>query len=105
MTFDDPDLQRHFDRVATLMTSLPEEIRPIFALIDAYTWFRLIEGEQSPRLQDILQRLIAPELRPALRRWYAGFGGDMNPGAMEFHDFLERTIGEGLPLGNSGSLA
>lgn len=92
MTFDDPQLQQHYEQVLAIMTALPEDVRPICSLMDAYYWFNLVERKDSPKARDILKRLISPELRPALRHWYLFSNGNMNPAAMEFHQFLEETI-------------
>ncbi len=98
MKFDDPQLQEYYERVVSVMTSLPEDLRPICALMDAHHWFSLIEGESSPKTREAFQKLTSLELRRALKRWYKHGQGEMNPAAKEFHLFLERTIGEELPL-------
>lgn len=82
-----------------MMTSLPEELRLVCGLLDGYSWFRLAEGEDAASVQDILRCLTSADLRPALRRWYAEHGSNMNPAAREFHDALERATGEVLPTG------
>jgi hypothetical protein len=76
------------------MTSLPEEQRLVCALLDAYQWFGLTEGEDSPRVVEAMAHLLSAELRPALRSWYRGCGDDMNPAATEFRQRLSRLAGE-----------
>src|SRR6266576_3987386 len=68
MQFDDVELQQHYERVVSLVTNLPEDLRSVCGLMDAFHWFSVSEGEHSPRARDIFQRLTALELRPALRK-------------------------------------
>jgi hypothetical protein len=99
MKFDDAQLQEHFNKGVKIMTGLPEDLRPICALLDAYNWFRLTAGENDSRVREVMSKLTSAELRPALRRWFNRIDGEMNPAAMEFHRKLELAIGEELPLG------
>ena len=78
------------------MSSLPVELRPVAALMDAYGWFRLIEGEESPRVGEIIEQLLSPELRPALHQWYRQLPSSLNPIATEFHHRLSILTGESL---------
>lgn len=82
------------------MTSLPEELRPICALLDAWHWFKLAEGEQSARALEAIRRLSHPEMRPALKKWYLQ-QREVNTAADAFRHELEKAIGEELPLGSS----
>jgi hypothetical protein len=100
--FDDAQLQQYCDRVVSVMTSLPENIRPICALLDAWHWFNLTEGEQSPRVREIIKRLTSSELRASLKTWYLQHE-QINGPASSFHRALENEIGEKLPLGNQRS--
>jgi hypothetical protein len=95
--FDDPQLQQHCERVVLIMTTLPEDFRPICALLDAWQWFRLTDGEQSPRVSEAIRHLADPQLRPALKSWYLR-ASNLNVAANEFHDIIERQIGEKLPI-------
>jgi hypothetical protein len=71
MTFSHPDVQQFYDRAMSLKVGgVSDEERPVFALMDAYGWFRLIDGQQSAKIQELVSNLLSPELRPALRRWY-----------------------------------
>src|SRR5438874_10425044 len=89
--YADAKLQQHVERVVALMTSVPEEQRPVFGLLDAYQWFALTEGEDSPRVAEALKHLLSTGLRPALRSWYRRCGDDMNPAATEFRERLRRV--------------
>jgi hypothetical protein len=92
--FTNPQLQQHFERVLPLMTTLPEEQRPICALMDAYSRFRVTHGEQSDIVREAIDCLLLPELRPGLRSWYLRSGHNMNPFAREFRDRLGQMAGE-----------
>lgn len=94
--FTDSQLQQHFERVLPLTLDLPEELRAISALMDAYSRFRVTDGEQGVRVREVLQKLTAPELRPALRGWYRYHTGEMNPTAAEFRHTLSQLVGESL---------
>jgi hypothetical protein len=93
MTFRDPQLQRHCERTASVVKGCPAEQLPVLGLLDAWYWFRLVEGEESPRVAEAIEHLLSPELRPALRQWYR-HGGDMNEGAVCFRDRLSELAGE-----------
>lgn len=96
MTFKDKQLEQHFERTMSLHAgNLPTEERPVFALMAAYGWFRRIDGEQSSRVTEVIELLLLPELRPALRSWYEKFGeNSMNPMALEFRERLSKLAGE-----------
>ena len=68
MTFQHPDVEQAYKRVIALhVAGSTDEEQPVFALMDAYGWFRLIEGEQTAMVQEIVSLLLSPELRPGLR--------------------------------------
>ncbi len=96
MKFTDSQLQQHIERVLPLTTYLPEELRPVCALMDAYSRFLVTDGEQGERVRELLAKLTAPELRPALRGWYRHHTGEMNPTATEFRHTLSELVGESL---------
>jgi hypothetical protein len=91
--FFNPELQQHFERVLPMTTSLPEEQRPICALMDAYSRFRLTHGEYSDVVRETLDSLLLPESRSGLRSWYRG-KDNMNPFAREFRDRLSQMAEE-----------
>lgn len=96
MTFKHADLEQFFERVTALKVGdLPDAERPIFALMDAYGWFRLVDGNQSAKIQEIIEHLLTPELRPALRSWYKRHSGlETNDGFKEFREHLSQLAGE-----------
>lgn len=98
ITFSDPLLQQHCEKVGLIMTTVPDELRPICALLDAWHWFRLTEGEQSPRVSEAIRHLADPQMRPALKSWYLR-SSNLNVAADEFRRILEQTVGEELPSG------
>ena len=96
MNFSDPQLRQHFDQTLLLTTHSPEDLRPVCALMDAYSRFRVTDGEQGPKVRGVLAKLTAPELRPALRDWYRQHTGEMNPIATAIRHTLSLLVGEHL---------
>ena len=94
MIFRDPELQKHFDRVVSVVQGCPPDQLPVLALLDAWHWFQLVEGAKSPRTTEAIEHLLSPELRPALRSWYRRRGDKMNVGTNEFRDQLSQMAGE-----------
>jgi len=94
MIFRDPQLQKHYERTVLIIQGLPPDQRPVCALLDAWYWFHLIEGDVSPRVSESIEHLLSAELRPALRTWYRRCGTGMNPAAIEFRDRLSSLAGE-----------
>ena len=94
MTFRDQKLQQHCERAAAVVTGCPTEQLPVLGLLDAWYWFRAVEGEDSPRVGEAMEHLLSAELRPALRQWYQQCGDDMNPNALAFRDRLSELAGE-----------
>jgi len=94
MTFRDAQLRQHYERTVSIVQGCPTEERPVCALLDAWHWFHLTEGDASPRATEAIECLLSAELRPALRGWYHRHGADMNPAATEFRDRLSETAGE-----------
>jgi hypothetical protein len=94
MTFRDPKLQQHCERAVTVVKGCPPEQLPVLGLLDAWHWFHLVEGQDSPRVAEALELLLSPELRPALRQWYRDAGENMNENALQFRDRLSELAGE-----------
>ncbi len=94
MTFRDPKLQQHCERAAAVVTGFPAEQFPVLGLLDAWYWFRTVEGEDSPRAAEAIEHLLSAELRAALRQWYQRFGDGMNENALGFRDRLSELAGE-----------
>ena len=76
------------------MKGCPAEQLPVLGLLDAWYWFELIEGKESPRVAEAVEHLLSPELRPPLRQWYQRWGTEMNEGAIQFRDRLSELAGE-----------
>ena len=97
MTFQDPVLRQHYDHALVLMSGLPIELRPICALMDAYQIYRQTDGEETPRVREIIYHLTDPDLRPVLRRWFRIMCvNEMNPTAMKFRKQMSEIIGQSL---------
>jgi hypothetical protein len=107
MQFQDPELQQFMQRLnAVPVGNVSVECRPVFNLLDAFGWFRIIDGEpwpvrcpwqpQTPRVKVIVECLTSAELRPALRAWYRYSSADKNSFASEFQGILSKLVGEKL---------
>lgn len=94
MTFRDARLQQHCERAAAVMTGSPPEELQVLGLLDAWYWFGVTEGQDSPRAAEAIEHLLSAELRPALRQWYRRHGADMNENAIRFRDRLSTMAGE-----------
>src|SRR6266571_243335 len=95
MKFNDTEVERVYElNFRAVQDSDGEDQRQICGLFAAFDWFRLIEGEQSPRVREARDLLLSPEMRPALRRWYRRFGNDMNPAAMQLREQFSELAGE-----------
>jgi hypothetical protein len=93
--FKDSELERVYHLNFRAMQKLPDEgQRQVCGLLAAFDWFRLIEGEQSARVQEARDLLLTPEMRPALRRWYRRFGDKINPAALELRNQFSELAGE-----------
>ena len=94
MNILDERLRKHYDRTISVITGFPDDEVPVCALMDAWFWFQLIEGENSVAATEALELLLTAELRPAVRKWYRRSGDGMNPHAMKFRDELSKQAGE-----------
>jgi hypothetical protein len=93
--FKDTELERVYElNFRAVQNSEGEDQRQICGLLAAFDWFRLIEGEQSRRVQEARDILLSPEMRPALRHWYRRFGDQMNPAAMQLRQQFSDLAGE-----------
>lgn len=63
MVFRDPQLQQHFERTVSVLKGCPPDQLPICALLDAWHWFQLTEGNESARAKEAIEHLLSPELR------------------------------------------
>jgi hypothetical protein len=96
MIFRDPELQQHIERVVSVIRGCPLDQLPICALLDAWHWFHLTKGDESPQTKEVIEHLLSVEMRPALRAWYHRYGDNMNPAALEFRERLSSLAGEGF---------
>jgi hypothetical protein len=94
MTFRDAQLQKHYERAVSVVQGCPPDQIPICALLDAWHWFYLTDGNASPQASEAIEHLLSSKLRPALRNWYHRHGAGMNPAATEFRDRLSDLAGE-----------
>jgi hypothetical protein len=92
--FRDQQIQENYDKTIACVSGCPVEQLPILAMLDALYWFQLIEGEQSPKVKELLEKLLSPELRPALRAWYQRSGDKINDGALKFRKQISALAGE-----------
>ncbi len=107
MTFQDMQLQKCYDVHLAEGGSSLEDLGPVYALIATYDWFVTLEGNHSARVHEIIECLLSPEMRLALRRWYGRSDVEMDSAAIEFRNQLSRLAGErlestpGIPLTGS----
>lgn len=94
MKFSAPELHQRVVRMVSMDVGFPRELRLVFALMDAYEYFGLVENQQSPKCHEVVEILLSQELRPALRSWYRFHGGSINPAAAKFRDRLSALAGE-----------
>src|ERR1700761_9487133 len=94
MTFADAQLQKHIGQVVSVVQDCPSDQLLICALLDAWHWFHLVEGDESPRAKEAIEHLLSPELRPALRSWYRRLGEAISPAAVKFREQLAEMVGE-----------
>ena len=88
MTFRDARLQQHCERATAVAAGCPPAQLPVLGLLDAWYWFRVTEGDDSPRVVEAIEHLLSDELRPALRQWYLRQGADLNENALRIRDYL-----------------
>ena len=104
MNFTDTQLQACFELNLEEARGVSVELREVGALLATHDWFRMLEGSHSLRVQETIERLLSPALRPGLHRWYRRPGANLGAAATEFRDQLSRLAGErlekteGLPL-------
>ena len=96
MNFTDTQLQACFELYLTEARGVSDELREVSALLATHDWFRMLEGSHSPRVQETIDHLLSPTLRPGLRGWYRRPGADLGAAATEFRDQLSQLAGERL---------
>ena len=84
LKFNDTEVECVYEpNFRTVQGSDGEDQRQICGLFAALDWFRLIEGDLSPRVREARDLLLWPDMR---RCWYRRFGNDMNPAAMQLRE-------------------
>lgn len=96
MTIGDSKLKEHVERVVSIATSVPEQLRLVCGLMDGFDFYSHVVGPDSAQAREALQMLVSEELRPALRQWYKVCGAEMNPAALHFRERLSDLVGERL---------
>jgi hypothetical protein len=96
MNFTDPQLQKCYENNFTEAGDFSDELRQIRALIAVYGVFQMFEGTHSSRVHETIEHLLAPELRPGLRRWYGRAGADKDSSAVALRNRLNQLAGEKL---------
>jgi hypothetical protein len=56
--------------------------------------FNLSKAKIHQKVIESVEKLLSPELRPALQAWYQRFGDDMNANALQFRERLSALAGE-----------
>ena len=96
MIFADTQLQACFELYLTEAGDGSDELREVSALLATHDWFRMLEGSRSSRVQETIDRLLSPALRPGLHQWYRRPGANPGAAATEFRDQLSQLAGERL---------
>ena len=96
MNFTDTQLQACFELYLTEAGDGSDELREVGALLATHDWFRMLEGSRSSRVQETIDRLLSPALRPGLHQWYRRPGTNPGAAATEFRDQLSQLAGERL---------
>jgi hypothetical protein len=99
MTFQHQDVQQACEQgmACTLLTrGFSDEERQVSALASAYFWFDTMEGDQSPKVAEIVSHLLSAELRPALKSWFRRFSKCDTTGFTTFRDYLSNLARERL---------
>jgi hypothetical protein len=97
MTFQHPDVQQAYEQgmACTLLTrGYSDDERQVSALASAYFWFQTIEGDQSPKVAEIVSHLLSAELRPGLRSWFRRKAMCDTTGFTKFRDYLSNLARE-----------
>src|SRR5688572_5206088 len=90
MKFTDPQLQKCYEASIAEPSGCPDDLRPISALIAAHDTFRMLEGPHSARVHEVIQNLLRPRSRAALRRWYQRPGANDAPDTADFRSHLSQ---------------
>ena len=100
MNFEDAQLQKGYNGQLVAAGETSDELRQACALIATHDLFMAFERAHSARVHETLERLLAANLRPALRRWYQRPGAGTDCATLDFGDQLSRLAGERLENAN-----
>ena len=96
MRFTDGQLQKCYDQNFAGANDCPAPLRQVHALIGVYDWFQMLEGQHSPRVHEVIDQLLLPEMRGGLRGWYQRPGAETDSATVEFRTQLNQLTGEQL---------
>lgn len=96
MKFSDAQLQKCYDQNFAEAKDCSESLRQVHALIGVYGWFRMLEGQHSARVHEVIEHLLLPEVRGGLRGWYQRPDAEKDSATIEFRAQLNRLAGEQL---------
>ena len=103
MHFNDPLLQKCYDRNLAEAGDSSDGRDQIRALIAAHDLFFLLEGAHSARVHEAMDSLLLPEVRSDLRRWYQRDAAEADAATIELRDQLSQLAGERLEQTNKPS--
>lgn len=98
MNFSDSQLQQSYDLNLAAAVGSSEEAREVCALMAVHEFFEMIEGPHSARVHEIIDRLLSPGVRVALRGWYRQRGIRLDASASIVRNRLNLQTGERLEL-------
>lgn len=90
ISFTDPLLQKCFDRSLREADEGTEAEGQVRALVATYEVMRMFEGGHSARVHETIEKLLSPELQPALGRWLRQRGKEDSSDLEE----LRRQLGD-----------
>lgn len=96
MNFSDLQLEECYAQHFTLVAGYSHEMRQVCALIAVHDFFQMMEGPHSARVHEIIDHLLSPKLRSALRDWYRRCGTKLTRSAVAFREQLSQLAGESL---------
>jgi hypothetical protein len=96
MNFTDPQLQKCYEASLAEPSTCPDDLRPISALIAAHETFRMLEGPHSARVHEVIENLLRPGSRAALRHWYQQPHAADDSDKADFRKQLSHLAGESL---------
>ena len=96
MKFTDALLQKCYEQSFADTKDGSEVLRQVHALIRVYDWFQMLEGQHSPRVHEVIDQLLLPEMRGGLRGWYQRPGAETDSATVEFRTQLNQLTGEQL---------